>query len=215
MPVSPEKRDMARAPKTHCIPSPGLPELSLPAILGFAVVGCGGAAFLAYTSFSFVAAKPSPAASSGVKVYEARAVPFDSPRENPAERAASIARVLVASGSEAQRIQSPEQERTTQISGPTLLADSGEGLRGFSRFSNFGGANSYLAITGANFGISAQMSPMVLAAPDAETAVSSVVPEGSTWLCGAVVLALIAARGARAIWHRNQRRGSNRPRTRV
>jgi hypothetical protein len=185
-----------------------VPRLPLPAILGFAVAGCGGAAFLAFTSFSHVEAKHPIASGNGVPVYEARAVPFDSPREDPAERATSIARALTASRLAAQRIQTEtaETERPANTARPTLLADAREGLRGFSRFSNFGGANNYLTITGANFGMSAQMSPTGLAAPDAETAVMSAVPEASTWLCGAALFVLVAARGVRAGWRRKRRR---------
>jgi hypothetical protein len=197
---------MSDSPSHHRVTRLGLPQLSLPAILGFAVAGCGGVAFLAFTSFSHVEAKHPIASGNEVPVYEARAVPFDSPRENPAERATSIARALTAARMEAQRPQTAEAERSANTSPPTLLADAREGLRGFSRFSNFSGASNYLTITGANFGMSAQMSPTGLAAPDAETAVMSAVPEVSTWVCGAALFLLVAARGFRAGWHRKRRR---------
>jgi hypothetical protein len=94
--------------------------------------------------------------------------------------------------------------------GPTQLSDANGELRGFSRFANSSGANSYLALTGATFGMSAQMSASGFVAPDAEMLTASVVPEASTWLCGAALLGLIAARGVYATWYRNQRRAANK-----
>jgi hypothetical protein len=184
-----------------------LPRLPLSAILGFALFGVGGSAFLAYTSFSFDEAKPLVEAPNDVPVYSARAVPFDSKREDPGQRAASIARALTATQTQAQRAELLEPSAD---SGPTLLAEADRELRGFTGFSNFVGANSFLAFTGTSFGISAQSAPSGLVAPDAETAAASAVPEASTWLCGGALLVLVAVRGAHASWHRNQRRASNR-----
>jgi hypothetical protein len=36
------------------------------------------------------------------------------------------------------------------------------------------------------------------------------VPEASTWLCGAALIALVGARGAHARWHRSQQRSGNK-----
>ena len=59
-----------------------------------------------------------------VPVYSARAVPFDPPREDPAQRAASIARALTATQTQAPRAEIIEAEQTSSVSGPTLLAEA-------------------------------------------------------------------------------------------
>jgi hypothetical protein len=187
-----------------------LPRLPLPAILGFAVAGIGGALFLAYSGVSEDETKHVLAAANDVPVYEARAVPLDPRPESIAERAKSIARALTATQSETKRTEPSEVDRELEPSRPTLLADANDELRGFNRFANFSSSNSYLALTGATFGISAQTSPSGFVAPDAETALSSVVPEASTWLCGIALLALVGARSIHASWHRNHRREESR-----
>ena len=53
----------------------------------------------------------------------------------------------------------PSEKGMENPSEPTLLADANGELRGFSRFAHSGTANSYLTLTGANFGMSAQMAP--------------------------------------------------------
>jgi hypothetical protein len=204
---------MSAASKRYRSASLATPWLPLPAILGFAVAGLGGALFLAYSNFSSAETKPSLPVPEEVPVYEARAVPLDPRPENVFERAVSIARALTATVSEAQRSEASEDSENSEKatpSGPTLLADAHGILRGFSRFSNIGIANNYLALTGTTFGMSAQMSPSGFVAPDAETIVSSPVPEASTWLCGAALLALVAVRGFHASWHRHQRRSGSK-----
>jgi hypothetical protein len=204
------KSDMSAASKQYRAARLATPWLPLPAILGFAVAGFGGALFLAYSNFSSAETKPSLPVPNEVPVYEARAVPLDPRPENIFERSISIARALTATVSGAPRAEASEDSEKVQPSGPTLLADANGILRGFSRFSNIGIANSYLALTGTTFGMSAQMSPSGFVAPDAETIVSSPVPEASTWLCGAALLALVAVRGVHASWHRHQRRGASK-----
>jgi len=202
---------MSVAPEHYRAARHDLPRLPLPAVLGFAVAGLGGALFLAYSTFSAAETKPhSFASANNVPVYAARAVPMDPQAEDFAQRAISVARALTATRSEAQRSESSEVASEVEPSAPTLLSDANGELKGFSRFANFSGANSYLALTGASFGMSAQMAPAGFAAPDAETAISSAVPEASTWLCGAALLALVVARGLHASWHRNQRRGASK-----
>ena len=71
---------MAVAPEHYRAARLALPRLPLSAILGFALFGVGGSAFLAYTSFRYDEAKPAVAATNDVPVYSARAVPFDLPR---------------------------------------------------------------------------------------------------------------------------------------
>jgi hypothetical protein len=161
---------------------------------------------LTYTSFSHGEAHHSVAVSNDAPVYEARAVPFESQREEPAERAASIARALTATQAEVHRAESVEAEDNAPASSRPLLVDTDRELRGFNRFSNFGVANSFLSFTATSFGISAQSLPSGFAAPDAETFTSAPVPEASTWMCGGALLVLVAFRGARASWHRKRRR---------
>jgi hypothetical protein len=203
MPVAPEHFRAARF---------ALPRLPLTAILGFAVTGFGGALFLAYSTFSDPETSHSLVSASAAPVYEARAVPLDSKPEEAAERAASIARAIIATRSEAQRPERAEAspEGKTESSEPSLLADASRELRGFSRFAHSGVENSYLTLTGANFGMSAQMLPSGFFAPDAETMISAPVPEASTWLCGAALLGLVVARGLHASWHRHQRRSASK-----
>jgi hypothetical protein len=203
MPVAPEQYRAARL---------ALPRLSLAAILGFAVTGLGGALFLAYSTFSASETSHSLASVSAAPVYEARAVPLDFRPEEAAARAASIARAIIATRSVAERPERGEAdgEGDRESSEPTLLADANGELRGFSRFAHSGTANSYLALAGGTFGMSGQMAPSGFFAPDAETIISAPVPEASTWLCGAALLALVVARGLHASWHRHQRRSAGK-----
>ena len=163
--------------------------------------------FLVYTTFNHADAKRPVAASDDVPVYEARAVPFDPPAEDQAQRSASIARALTVTQTQVRRSDEfQSDEGVARTSGPVLLADSSRELRGFNHFPNFAGANSYLTLSANSFGISAQSAPSGHMAADAETLTSAPVPEASTWMCGGALFLLVAARGARARWHRNQRR---------
>jgi hypothetical protein len=178
----------------------------LPAIFAFAMAAVGGSVFLAYTSFSHDEGKSSAAASNDEPVYSVPAVPFDLRPEDPAQRAASIARALSATETQVHRAATIEEQETAPLSGPTLLADANRELRGFSGFSNFaGGGNNFLALAGTSFGISASTAPSY-AAPDAETMTAAPVPEASTWMCGGALVVLVAVRGARASWRRKRRR---------
>jgi hypothetical protein len=197
---------MALAPEHYQAARLAIPRLSLPAIFVFALFGVGGSAFFAYTSFRFDDAKPPVAASNDMPVYSARAVPFDQLREDPAQRAASIARALTATQTQVHSAETIEMTGSSSVSGPTLLAEADREMPGFTGFSNFAGGNSFLALTGTSFGISAQSAPSGFVAPDAETFTASAVPEASTWLCGGALFLLVAARGARAHWQRKRRR---------
>ena len=194
---------MRRTPENY---QPVLPWLPLSAILGFTFLGVGGTALLTYSTFSFAEAGPSKSSSKKEQVYDARAVPFDSVPESPAERAASISRALTATQTEVHRAEVAEPERRSEFSGAVLLADSDRQLRGFDGFTAFAGANNYLTVTGTSFGISAQSAPSGFAAADAETLSMAPVPETSTWMCGAALFVLVAARGMRAHWHRKRGR---------
>jgi hypothetical protein len=201
---------MAVAPEHFRAARLAIPRLPLPAILGFAFAAVGGSIFLAFTSFNHAEAKHSVAASNDVPVYSAQAVPFDSPRDEPGERAASIARALSATQGQVFPAENIEPQEAAPVSKPALLAEANRQLRGFSGFPNFAGGNNFAALTGTSFGISAQSAPSGFVAPDAETLTTSAVPEASTWMCGGALLVLVALRGAHASWHRRQRRSSNK-----
>jgi len=197
---------MAVAPEHYRAARVGIPRLPLPAILAFTILGIGGSIFLTYTSYNHGLAKPSVAPSTDARVYEARAVPFDSLREDPAHRASSIARALAAAQAELRRAVSAEGDRQPALSQPILLADSDRQLKGFDSFAEFSGNNNYLKFTGMSFGFAGQTMPSGFFAPDAETLTSSPVPEASTWLCGAALFVLVGARSVRARLVRNRRR---------
>lgn len=197
---------MAVAPEHYRAARLGLPHLPLAAILGFAAFGVAGSVFLAYTSFSHGTAQRSAAASHDAPVYEARAVPFDPEREDPAQRAASIARALTATQRQVRRAENVEPEGGAPVSDRLLLTEADRELRGFQGFSNMAGSNSFLAFTGTTSGVSAQNMSAGFAAPDAETFTAAPVPEASTWMCGGALFLLVAYRGARASWHRKRRR---------
>jgi hypothetical protein len=185
---------------------PVVPWLPLSAILGFTFLGVSGTALLTYSTFSFAEASPSKVPAQRARVYDARAVAFDSVPESPAERAASISRALTATQTEVQRAEIVESERHSDLSRAVLLADADRQLRGFNGFTAFAGANNYLTVTGTTFGIAAQSTPSGFAAADAETLSMAPVPEASTWMCGAALFVLVAARGMRAHWHRKRGR---------
>jgi len=199
---------MAVAPEHYRAARVAIPRLPLPAILGFVFLGVGGSVFLAYTAFNHGEEKHFVAASNDSHVYVARAVPFDPPREDPAQRAASIARALEVTQSVCRRSTDARFESRLENSDPIVVRESDRELRGFNRFATLGGSNSYLAITGTGFGMSAQTAPVGFMAPDSATFESTVVPEASTWLSGSALLILVAVRGARAHWHRKRQRNS-------
>lgn len=193
---------MSIAPKNCRVTVPGIPSLPLPAILAFAVVGFGGALFLAYSSFSttegprFTAAKEDQ-----VPVYSARAVPLDVPGDDVVRRTLSLAQSIAALRTDSRKVDKGEVDA---LSTAPLLASIREGeLKGFSRFSSFSGSNTYPSLAATTYGMSAQTN---FVAPDAEMESMATVPEASTWLCGAALVALVGARGAHARWHRSRRR---------
>src|SRR5690242_3659614 len=105
---------MSRAPEHY---RPVLPWLPLSAILGFTFLGVGGTALLTYSTFSFAEASSAKPPSKSAPVYNARAVPFDSIRESPAERAASISRALTATQIEVRRPEVVESDARSDVSG--------------------------------------------------------------------------------------------------
>jgi hypothetical protein len=199
-----KRHDMAVAPEhSRAASRLALPWLPLPAILGFTLLGVGGSVFLAYSTFSYAEPQRAAEPSEPARVYEARAVPFESPRHQHAQPLGAVSRALSAAETQVRRAEEMESRRVSQ---PVLLADSGRPLQGFNRFGDSAAANNYFAITGTTFGMSAQTLPAGFTAPDAETAMAAPVPEASTWVCGAGLFVLVAARGMRAHLHRKQRR---------
>jgi hypothetical protein len=205
---------MAVAPELYRAARLAIPRLPLAAIIGFALFGVSGSVFLVYTSFSHAEPKPTVAPSNDVPVYAARGVPFDAPREDPAQRAASITRALTATQTDVHRAEAIEEKGAAPVSNRALFADANRERRAFNGFSKFAGRNSFLTFTGASFGMSAQTLPSGFVAPDAETISAAPVPEASTWICGGALLFLVAVRGVHARRHRNQRRAANRAESR-
>jgi hypothetical protein len=197
---------MAVAPEHYRAARLAIPRLPLAAILGFTLFGVGGSVFLAYTSFNHAEPKRAVAQSNDVPIYSAPAVPFDALREYPAQRAASITRALTATQTEVHQAETIEEKGAAPVSPRALFAEGNRELRAFNGFSRFAGANSFLAVTGASFGMSAQSLPSGFVAADAETLTAAPVPEASTWVCGGALLFLVAARGVHASWHRKRRR---------
>ena len=195
------KTDMSVTPEHYRAARPALPRLPLPALLVFAVSSFGGALFLAYSTFSSSETTHSLASVSAAPVYEARAVPQDLRPEEAAARATAVARAIMATQSESQRSERP---RPCHRGGKGIvrraLDRDQRRTEGLHRFAGASTGNNYLALTGATFGMSAQLAPSGFFAPDAETIISAPVPEASTWLCGAALLALVvAARSARQL----------------
>jgi hypothetical protein len=196
---------MSTVPKHRHVTVPAVPSLPLPAILAFAVVGFGGSLFLAYFSFRstdgphFAAAKEAQ-----VPVYSARAVPLDVPSDDIVRRTLSVAQSIAALRTDSRKADSDEADESTAA--PLLASLTSGELKGFSSFSKFNGSNIYLALAATTFGVSAQTNSPGFMAPDAEMEAMGPVPEASTWLCGAALLALVGARGAHARWHRRRRR---------
>ena len=204
MPVAPEHYRAARLP---------LPRLPLPAILGFAVTGLGGALFLAYSTFSAPETSHSLASASAAPVYEARAPP---------------SRFQTGRGCRARGLPSPGRllPRAAKRSRPSAAKRSGKGMENpSSRFfwltpmancevsavSRIPASRIAISpLTGGTFGMSAQMAPAGFFAPEAETIISAPVPEASTWICGAALLVLVVARGLYASWYRHQRRSASK-----
>jgi hypothetical protein len=188
-----------------------VPRLPLSAIFGFAIVGCGGALFLAYSRFSSADATASARSPDEVPVYSARAVPLDPvPERIAAESLAGLRPTVTGQAMESETVRKQRAARFETADGTasdSLFASSARGeLGGFNHFANFSAPNIYLAVAGGNLGtgISAQTNaPM---APDAAMDTMSMLPEPSAWFCGAGLIALVGARLVRARWRRSRSR---------
>jgi hypothetical protein len=198
---------MAVAPEHFRAARLAIPRLHLSAIFGFVFLGVGGSLFLAYTAFNHSEEKHFVAASNDPHVYAARAIPFDASREDPAQRAASIARALTAAQTNVRHAEGARFDLRSQNSNRIVVTQSDRELRGFSQFASFDGDSSYLTVAGGTkSGISSETAPSGFFAADAATFESSAVPEASTWFCGCALFVLVAARGAHAHWHRKRHR---------
>jgi hypothetical protein len=195
-----------------------VPRLPLSAILGFAIVGFGGALFLAYSRFSSADAITSGRVPDEVPVYSARAVPLDpEPARIAEEPVARLRAAATTQATEAQTVRTQKTELLQTVAGASsesLFASSERGdLKGLNNFApDFSMPNVYLSMARANpaIGITAQTNSPGDMAPDAATETVSVVPESSTWLCGAGLIALV---GARFIRSRLRRARSRPPRS--
>src|SRR5256885_17152303 len=137
---------MALTPEHYRAARLAVPRLPLWAIFGFALFGVGGSVFLTLTTFSNAESERSLPPSNDARVYEARAVPFESQREDPAQRAAAISRALTAAENEVRRAEIVEPDPLSQKAEPILLAESDRPLRGFDGFGSFVATNTYLTI---------------------------------------------------------------------
>jgi len=204
------RTDKARRSARDRFADLAVPRLPLSAIFGFAIVGFGGALFLAYSRFSSADGITSARSPVEVPVYSARAVPLDPEHGRIAEEPVLGLRPTVTTEAESERTQRAERSPTDEpTSSDSLFASSARGeLRGFSNFTNFSASNLYLAVAGGNFatGISAQTNAPGDMAPDAAMDTMSVLPEPSAWLCGAGLIALVGARVVRSRWRRSRSR---------
>lgn len=181
-----------------------VPRLPLPAILGFAITGVGGALFLAFSTFQTADGIEARRVQGEVPVYAARAVPRDSENSADVQRILSLAQRTPGGQDRAGR-----NEATGDAASADILSPAGnQELRGFSGFSGFNLPSTFLALAAANLtvGLSAQTNPGGHFAPDAETETMSMVPEPSTWMCGIALVFLVGARYARANWRRSRSR---------
>jgi hypothetical protein len=187
-----------------------VPRLPLSAIFGFAIVGFGGALFLAYSRFSSADGITSARSPEPVPVYSARAVPLDPTPEGIAARSIAGLHPIVTPDRENERTQATERNQAVEpASSDSLFAASANGeLRGFNNFTSFSASNLYLAVVGGSFatGISAQTNASGDMAPDAAMDTMSMLPEPSTWFCGAGLVALVGGRLVRSRWRRSRSR---------
>jgi hypothetical protein len=197
---------MSNAPK-HCRATvAAVPSLPLPAIFAFAVIGFGGALFLAYSGFIATEGPHLAAAKQEqVPVYSARAVPLDVPGDDVVRRTLSVAQSITGHTIDSRKMEQGEVDSESNT--PLSTSFSGGDLRGFGNSSNFSGSNTNLALAATTYGMIAQTN---FVAPDAEMESMAPVPEASTWLCGAALIALVGARGAHARWHRGQQRAGRK-----
>ena len=190
----------------------GVPRLPLSAIFSFAIVGFGGALFLAYSRFSGADSITSARSPNEVPVYSARAVPLDPQRERTAAESAADARrsaMAQTTQAETERTQRAGHTQTIEpqsASSDRLFPSSARGeLNGFTNFAgDLSAPNIYLAVAAGNLASEFSAQTNAPMAPDAVMDTMSVLPEPSAWLCGAGLIALVGARVVRSRWRRSR-----------
>lgn len=188
-----------------------VPRLPLSAIFGFAIVGFGGALFLSYSHFSSADRVTSARSPDEVPVYSARAVPLGPEHERiSADSIAGLRRTVTqATEARTERTQTAEQFATDETtSSGSLFASSESGeLKGFNNFTNHTAPNIYLAVAGnLSTGFSAQTNASGDMAPDAAMDTMAMLPEPSSWFCGAGLIALVGGRLIHSRWRRSRSR---------
>jgi hypothetical protein len=191
----------------------GVLRLPLSAIFGFAIVGFGGALFLAYSRFSSADSMTSARSPNEVPVYSARAVPLDPEHERTAAgsvaglRPPAPAQTIPAETERTQRAEHTQMVEPESAS-DALFASSARGeLKGFNNFArDLSAPNIYLAVAGSNLTSEFSAQTNAPMAPDAAVDTMSVLPETSAWVCGAGLIALVGARLVRSRWRRSRSR---------
>ena len=195
----------------------GVPRLPLSAIFGFAIVGFGGALFLAYSRRTRTSRSPTTSITSArspneVPVYSARAVPLDPQHERiAAESVAGIRPSAMAQTTQAEIERTQRAGHTQTIepqsaSSDRLFASSARGeLNGFPNFAaDLSAPNIYLAVAAGNLTSEFSAQTNAPMGPDAVMDTMSVLPEPSAWICGAGLIALVGARVVRSRWRRSR-----------
>jgi len=191
----------------------GVPRLPLSAIFGFAIVGFGGALFLAYSRFSSADSITSARSPDEVPVYSARAVPLDPQHERIAAESVAGVRPSAMAQTTQTEIERTQRAGHTQTIEPQSASSDrlfpsprGE-LNGFTNFArDLSAPNIYLAVAAGNFTSEFSAQTNAPMAPDAVMDTMSVLPEPSAWICGAGLIALVGARVVRARWRRSRAR---------
>jgi hypothetical protein len=187
-----------RANSTSHVAKALVPVIPLPAVISFAVVGFGGALFLSHSFFPASAGPSTSHSAPDVPVYSARAVPRDPEKAPVPEQSAAVAEQRAAPQADG------EQTAIAKSTSPGWVesASTRQGFTGFDGFSNSNRPNTFLALAGApmGVGVSAESNSAGHSAPDAVSLSS--VPEPSTWLAGAMLVALVGGRWFRSKWRR-------------
>ena len=178
-----------------------VPAIPLPAIFSFAVIGFGGALFLSYSFFPAADATSSARSPNDVPVYSVPAVPRDSEKAATPEESVSATKRVGVAQTEPSLVEIAEPAPSSAL----VSSSTRSGFKGFDAFSNSNAPDSYLALARTPMGVSvsAESNSSGHSAPDAENLSS--VPEPSTWLAGAALVALVGARWLRSKWRRSRR----------
>ncbi len=177
-----------------------VPVIPLPAIIGFAVVGFGALSlscrFFPTADATLASRSPNPR-----PVYSARAVPRDLEKAAAPKESVSATEPGGVAQTESGRVKPAEPAPSRAL---VSLSTRGE-FKGSDEFSNSNAPDSYLALAGTKMdvGMNTQSISSGHSARAAENLSS--VPEPSTWLAGAALVALVGARWLRSKWRRSRR----------